>query len=313
MSDPSADSFDELRLPVVPLTPRDAVVADLQVRVHQRLGLAAPARLVPMPRAAGLEYEVGGDPRGDAVLFMHAGTATAYLPLMQEPALADRYRLIRYHRRGYAGSDGFDGAPSLSRHVEDALALMDQLTIERAHVVGHSGSGVIAIELAIAAPDRVRSLVLEEPAFHSIDPRGGDAVRQAISFPVERFRAGDARGAIEMWMGSISPTWRADLTRTVPGGPQQTVDDAAAFFADVETVDEWQLDASRIQDITAPVLYVVAADNHRHRTVLRRFQDVVPHTEAAMIPGASHMLHTDQPQLVADELAAFFARHPDPS
>jgi pimeloyl-ACP methyl ester carboxylesterase len=179
--------------------------------------------------------------------------------------------------------------------------------------VGHSGSGVIALELALSAPGRVRSLVLEEPAFHSIDPHGVDAVREAISFPVERYRAGDARGAIEMWMGSISPSWRADLIRTVPGGPQQTLQDAAAFFADVDLVDDWQFDPARVQGLTTPVLYVTAADNHRHRTILRRFRQVVPHTEAAVIPDASHMLHTDQPELVASELGAFFARHANPT
>jgi pimeloyl-ACP methyl ester carboxylesterase len=58
---------------------------------------------------------------------------------------------------------------------------------------------------------------------------------------------------------------------------------------------------------------VIAADNHRHRTILRRFLEAVPHTEAAVIPDASHMLHTDQPELVASELGAFFARHANPT
>ena len=242
---------------------------------------------------------------------MHAGTATAYLPLMGEPALVGRYRLVRYHRRGYAGSDGFDGSLPIHRHVDDALALLDHLGIERAHVVGHSGSGVIALELALAAPERVRSLVLEEPAIHAIDPRWGDAMRDAISVPVERYRAGDTRGAMEMWMQAISPRWRADLTRTVPGGPQQTLADAAAFFADVDGVVDWSIDDSRIGRLTMPVLYVIAADNsmHMHRRVLRRFQELVPHTETAVIAEATHMLHTDQPTAVAAELAGFFARH----
>jgi 3-oxoadipate enol-lactonase len=311
MTDPHGDSFDALRLPAAPLTPRTAVVADLRDRVHHRLGLDDPVGHEPMHRAVGLDYEIGGNEAGEAVLFMHAGTATAYLPLMTEPALADRYRLVRYHRRGYAGSDGFDGALPIRRHVDDALMLLDHLGIERAHLVGHSGSGVIALELALVAPERVRSLVLEEPAIHAIDPHWGDAMREAISFPVDRYRAGDARGAIEMWMQSISQSWRADLTRTVPGGPQQTLEDAAAFFADVDGVMEWSLGDSGIEPITPPVLYVIAADSPVHLTVLRRFRELVPQTETAVIAGATHMLHTDQPQVVAAELAAFFARHAD--
>jgi pimeloyl-ACP methyl ester carboxylesterase len=297
-----------LRLPSAPLSPRPVLATDLRARLHRRLGLEPPADATPMPRAAGLEYEVGGNPDGEAVLFMHAGTATAFVPLMQEPALADRYRLVRYHRRGYAGSDGLDGAASIDLHVRDALALLDHLGIERAHVVGHSGSGIIALELALDAPHVVQSLVLEEPAIHPIDPQWAAAIREAIAPPVARFRSRDVRGAIEMWMGAISPSWRADLTRTVPGGPQQTLEDAAAFFAEVDAVDTWEFDRVRDEGITSPVLYVVAARS-RHDILLRHFHEVVPQTESAVIADATHMLHTDQPALVAAEMSAFFARH----
>ena len=198
-----------LRLPSAPLLPRPAFVADLRARVHRRLGLDAPADVTPMPKAVGLEYEVAGNPDGEAVLFMHAGTATAFVPLMQEPALADRYRLVRYHRRGYAGSDGFDGEASIERHVHDAVALLDHLGIERAHVVGHSGSGVIALQLALDAPQVVQSLVLEEPAIHAIDPQWAAVISEAIAAPLARFRSGDARGR-----------WRCGWARSRPaGGP----------------------------------------------------------------------------------------------
>ena len=73
-----------------------------------------------MQKSGGLEYETAGDQGGEAVLFMHTGTATAFLSLMAEPALTDGYRLVRYHRRGYAGSDPFDDEASIGRHVDDA-------------------------------------------------------------------------------------------------------------------------------------------------------------------------------------------------
>jgi 3-oxoadipate enol-lactonase len=304
------DDFDGLRLPVAPLSPRRRFAADLQARVHRRLGLPEPAGHRRLPKAAGLEYEIGGLDGGDAVLLLHAGTATAYRPLLDEPALRDRYRLVRYHRRGYAGSDRFDGAVTIERHVEDALALLDHLAIERAHVVGHSGSGIIALQLALDAPEQVRSLVLEEPALGPSDPRVGRVLREAIGIAVDRYRAGDAVGAMEVWMREISPTWRTDLARTVPCGPQQTTDDAAAFFEDVPPTIEWSFDERAIARLSVPILYVLAENSRPgHRDSLRRLQQFAPQTESVVIPRTTHMLHTDRPDLVAVELAAFFARH----
>ena len=309
MSDPLND-FDGLRLPATSLRPRQAFATDLQVRVHRRLGLGEPAGHRRMPKAAGVEYEIGGLDGGEEVLLMHAGTATAYRPLLKERALAERYRLVRYHRRGYAGSDGFDGVATIERHVEDAIALLDHLAIERAHVVGHSGSGIIALQLALDAPGRVRSLVLEEPALGPSDPRVGPVMREAIAIAVDRYRTGDAAGAMEMWMREISPTWRTDLARTVPCGPQQTIDDAAAFFEDVPPTIEWPFDEDAIARLMMPILYVLAENSRPgHRDSLARIQRLASQTESVLIPGTTHMLHTDRPDLVGVELAAFFARH----
>jgi 3-oxoadipate enol-lactonase len=299
-----------LTLGSVTLPPRPEFTADLRRRLHRRLGFALPAGVVPMRKAVGLEYEVGGRPGGEAVLFIHAGTATAYSPLMGEPALAGHYRLVRVHRRGYAGSDGFDGPVTIDVLVHDALALLEHLAIERAHVVGHSGSGVVALQLALDAPERVRTLALEEPALVQLDERWRRAAREATAAPRALARAGNARGAVEMWMNGIARGWRTDLERAVPGGPQQTIDDAATFMAEVEAVDAWEFDRSRTEAMTVPVLFVVAAGSP-YRAAARRFQTHVPHTEIVTIPDATHMLHTDQPALVAAELGSFFARHID--
>lgn len=303
-----ADFAAALAVAPLALAPRPAFAADLRIRLYRRLGFAPSSSVAPMRKAVGLEYEVDGNPDGEAVLLIHAGTATAYAPLMLEPVLADRYRLVRFHRRGFAGSDRFDGPVTIDACVRDALALLAHLGIEEAHVVGHSGSGVVALQLALDAPERVHTLVLEEPALAQLDERWQAAMLDATAAPLGLARAGDAHGAMDMWMNSISRSWRTNLARTVPGGPQQTVEDAATFMAEVEAVAAWEFDRTRAEAMTMPVLYVIAAGSP-HRAVARRFQEHVPHTEVVTIPDATHMLHTDQPALVAAELGGFFARH----
>ena len=121
-----------------------------------------------MLKAEGLEYESHGE--GEPVLLIHGShVADAFLPLTREAALADRYRLIRYHRRGFAGSDPHSGPFSVEEQAQDALALVKHLGLERAHVVGHSYGAVTAVQLALDAPRAVHSLVLLEPPLMTAD------------------------------------------------------------------------------------------------------------------------------------------------
>src|SRR5262245_32652967 len=109
-----------------------------------------------MNKAEGLEYEVNG--AGEAVLLIHGALiADALLPLTREAALADAYRPIRYRRRGHGGSHPA-GAFSMQQQARDAQALLKHLGVARAHVVGHSLGGAIALQLALEAPSLVHSL-----------------------------------------------------------------------------------------------------------------------------------------------------------
>jgi pimeloyl-ACP methyl ester carboxylesterase len=111
---------------------------------------------------AELEYEVSGT--GDPVVFIHgAFIADTFRPLLAEPSLAGHYRLILYHRRGYAGSSRASGPVSVAQEAADCRALLRHLGMDRAHVVGHSYGGDVALQLALDTPRVVYSLALLEP------------------------------------------------------------------------------------------------------------------------------------------------------
>ena len=98
-----------------------------------------------MPRATldgiELEYEVRG--AGEPVVLMHAGVcADFFKPLMQESALTQRYTLLNYHRVGYGQSLRVAGPVSIAQQAAHCRSLLRHLGIERAHVVGHSSSGM---------------------------------------------------------------------------------------------------------------------------------------------------------------------------
>ena len=76
------------------------------------------------------------------------------------PGLAARHRVVSFDNRGIGESDKPDGPYTAAQMAGDALQVLDEAGIERAHVLGASLGGMIAQELAVAAPERVDRLVL---------------------------------------------------------------------------------------------------------------------------------------------------------
>jgi len=264
-----------------------------------------------MQKARGLEYEVMGD--GDAVLTIHGALiADTFVQVCQEGSLADGYRLIRYRRRGHGGSDPYSGEISLELPAEDSVALLDHLGVERAHVIGHSGGGLMAVALAVAAPERVHSLVLFEPAIFPPDATAGFLAGAAPV--IEAYQAGDVARALDLWMElvSVDAGWREDLEREQPGAVEQTEKDAAAFFEfEIPAIPSWVFDAEKAKQITQPVLYAVGGESGPlYQMAAQYFGSLLPRTEFVELPGVDHSMLTSDPKLVADTAAAFLARHP---
>jgi pimeloyl-ACP methyl ester carboxylesterase len=260
-----------------------------------------------------LEYELRGS--GEPVVLIHWGLCAAWAePLMDEPALAARNRLLSYHRAGFAGSDRIQGPISMAEHAAHCALLMRHLGIERAHVVGHSSSAVIALQLALDFPDAVHTLTLMEPA-RPVPPTDEQAqfVHDFVAPAIQRYRAGDKAGAVDTFArGVFGSNYRGPLEQGLPGVFEQAVADADAFFAqELPALQQWsftQKDASRI---TQPALAVLGENTAP--TFPERLQLLVswlPNVERFDLPGATHLLHLQNPQGMAQGLASFYARHP---
>jgi len=76
------------------------------------------------------------------------------------PTLARELRVIAYDFRGNGGSDEPPGPCTMTTFVDDTIAVLDELGVDRAHVYGQSFGGMVAQELALASPGRVRTLIL---------------------------------------------------------------------------------------------------------------------------------------------------------
>ena len=117
---------------------------------------------VETARANGIDIAHRWDGRADGPVAMmaHAMGTDRRLWDPQVPALADRYRLLRYDWRGHGGTSAPEGPYTLDTFVADAAGLMDALGLERVHWIGISTGGMIGQGLAIHRPERIASLAL---------------------------------------------------------------------------------------------------------------------------------------------------------
>lgn len=103
-------------------------------------------------------YEEHGS--GEPLLLIMGLAADSTAWLFQIPDFARHYRTIAFDNRGVGRSSKPRGSYTIHQMADDAAGLLDFLEIERAHVVGVSMGGMIAQELALRHPERVRTLHL---------------------------------------------------------------------------------------------------------------------------------------------------------
>jgi pimeloyl-ACP methyl ester carboxylesterase len=226
------------------------------------------------------------------------------LPLVRQPALSD-YTRIRYHRRGLAESSR-TGPASIQQQAVDCAGLLAHLGVRKAHVVGHSYGGTIALQLAMDAPDLVHTLALLEPALLMVPSAATFFEQMAPIF--ESYQRGDPAAAIEMFLQGIGrPNAQEIVDRAVPGAFEQAVRDADTFFqVELPALQAWTFTQEDARRITQPVLFALGAES---LPLMAEARDLIrgwlPQTQDLLVPGASHLLQLENAPAVADGLHAF--------
>jgi pimeloyl-ACP methyl ester carboxylesterase len=259
-----------------------------------------------------LEYELRGT--GEPVVLVHWGVCAAWAGPLLEAAALGGYLRLAYHRAGFAGSSRVAGPISMSDHAKHCRLLMRHLGIERAHIVGHSSSAVIALQLALDFPEAVRTLVLMESA-RPTPPTEAQAefVRTFVEPAVQHYRAGDKAAAVDTFFhGVFGPDYQTPLEKGLPGAFGRSVADADAFFGqELPALQQWSFTQDEASRIVQPVLAVLgenSAPTFRERREL--LLSWLPNVESFDLRATTHLLHVQNPDGMAEALSAFIARHP---
>lgn len=182
--------------------------------------------------------------------------ADELVPLATQPALRDGFRKILYHRRGYTGSRGLERAGSIGRDADDVRSLLSAMGIPRAHIVGVSYSGAVALQLAADAPECAQSLVVSEPppVHTSLGPEFRAANERLVRIRHDRGVSAALEEFAAVLFGS---DWRSFVEERLPGAVAQIERDAITFFdRDIPALLGWDFGPSEASRIDCPVLYI---------------------------------------------------------
>ncbi len=220
---------------------------------------------------------------------MHAAVGDRGLWDPQFDVFAERFRVVRYDLRGF-GDSPLPGVPF--SHADDLLALLDELGIERAALVGNSFGGRVALDFALAAGERVTALVLV-----AADLGGHERSTELATFGAEEdalLDAGKLEDAVELnlrtWLGDVEPNVRERV-----GAMQRHAFEVllAAYAGEPYPEPVGWVEppaAERLGEIAAPTLVLVGdEDLPDFRAIAERLAADIPRAKRAVIDGAKHL------------------------
>ncbi|HEX9944228.1 MAG TPA: alpha/beta fold hydrolase [Thermoanaerobaculia bacterium] len=247
-----------------------------------------------------LWYEARGE--GTPMVLLHDGLLPSATWDGQVDAFSRSFRVIRYDRRGYGRSEPPKGPYS---DIDDLHAVFEALKIARAVVVGCSSGGRLAVDYALAHPDRVEALVLVGPVVSGL-PYSEHFLRRTIANYRPLYQERNVEELIDNWardpylidaantaakerLRKLLATNRGPLERN---NPESRPPDRPAI--------------GRLNELRVPTLIVVGAsdipDVHAHAGVL---EAGIHGARRAIVPGTGHLVHMEKPEVFNREVLDF--------
>ena len=249
-----------------------------------------------------IHVEVTGPDGAPALMLSNSLGTTLHMWDAQIPAFSEKFRVVRYDRRGHGRSGVSPGPYSMARFGQDAIAIMDALGLQKVNWLGLSMGGMVGQWLGANAPDRIAKLILSNTTSHYADKAPWDlrikTIREkglgALADTVmtiwftERFRKSNPDDVARM---------RAMLIATPPEG----------YIACCEAIRDMDL-RDGLPSIKAPTM--VIAGEHDPATNIGAGEYIRSHIPGAgmIVLDAAHISNVEQPEAYAKEVLAFLGK-----
>jgi proline iminopeptidase len=257
---------------------------------------------------------VSGD--GRELLLLHGGPGLSDYTELLDGETRD-WRTVRYQQRGLAPSS-VEGPFNVARHVADAVAVLDAVVVDKAVLLGHSWGAHLALQVALAHPERVLAVV----AVDGLGPTGdggamafGAELRRRLGpdslerlVEIDRRPPGQAVTDAEA-LESLALFWPAYFAdpSTAPPLPPDLRLSARCSTETLKSVLEQLADSSfarRLARLEVPAITVVGEVSPMPARVGEEMAGLLPRGELVVVPGAGHLPWHEQPGCIAEVLTA---------
>ena len=273
---------------------RNPVVAAMLVALAGATSATAQERIANV-NGVQLHYQVEG--QGEPLVLIHGWALDLRMWDLQARALGQRFKVIRYDRRGFAKSSGNE---DLTWDAADLAALLDSVGVKRAHILGMSQGARVALHFVRDHPERVASLMLQSaspPEKFPLAWSGADAPR------FEEW----TRLVQEKGLDAFRPVWAHHPLMRVPADrpeAQRRLDIVLAGYRGARFLNPSQpsgpVAPSAFEDlprITVPTLVITSErDVPFLQLVARTYAYYIPNARFEVIPGGGHMVNLIEPE-----------------
>jgi len=249
-------------------------------------------------------YEDTG--QGAAIVLIHGHSADLRLWDLQAPALLEAgYRVICYDVRGHGRSSVPPSGYTWENYALDLRDLLDRIAVARAHVVGLSMGGGIALQFALDFPQRVSSLVLVDSALPGFDysPEFAGAIEELV----DAVRAKGPRAAFErLWLrhplfdGVRRFPQRFELVRTMALAYA-----AADYYDETPHAPPERQAVDRLAELRAPTVLVGELDIPDFQLIAEVLAGNIAGARLQVIADSGHVPPLEQPDVFNQALLGF--------
>lgn len=215
---------------------------------------------------------------GEPLLLLHGFGSSSQDWALQIPALAGYFEVIAPDLRGHGRSDKPAGAYSIPLFAQDVARFLHALNIEAAHVVGFSMGGMVAFQLAVELPTKLKSLVIINSGSEIYIDVGN------LYTYLCRMKENDNLLQAGEW-----------LLRTVLNEARQGANDRTAYLATLQAFRGWGV-TEELDRITCPVLVVASDHDYTPLEFKQEYTRRLREGQLAVIKNCGHLILSESPQ-----------------